>query len=353
MKAATTSDQQKVIDVHAHTHSAAAEAIVESEDGHAADRIRARRHIGEASARQNDNLMKGVWRHALVDPNARLEAMDEFGIAHQLVSVSPLQYYYWADPDLARRVVAVQNESIARLCDLGKGRISGLGAVALQHPELAVSQLVEGVRDYGLKGVIASTSICGRWLDQTVSEDFWECAERVGAVVFIHPPGFGWDDLLSDYYLSNLVGNPLETTIVLLRMIFGGVFDRHSALKLFAAHGGGFFPHYIGRFDHGFRNRPEVMTCKHLPSHYLNRIWYDCIVHDAQTLDNLIRRVGATRVVVGTDYPFDMGIQNPQELLDRLDLTAEEKSAVCGGNAVQLLSLGGMPQFASWSTDNQ
>jgi len=146
---------------------------------------------------------------------------------------------------------------------------------------------------------------------------------------------------LRQYYLSNVIGNPTETTVALAHLIFGGVFDRHPGLKLCAAHGGGYFPFYTGRFDHGWRVRPEARTCRHPPSEYLKRIWFDSLVYTPQSLEHLIRRAGAGQVMLGTDFPFDMGVDDPLARLDAVaGLSAGERRAILGGNAARLLKLG-------------
>ncbi len=145
---------------------------------------------------------------------------------------------------------------------------------------------------------------------------------------------------LTPYYLSNVVGNPTETTLALAYLIFAGVLDRHPRLKICAAHGGGYFPFYIGRFDHGWRVRPEAHTCEHPPSAYLRRIWFDSLVYTAQQLEFLIRKAGASHIVIGTDYPFDMGVDDPLARLDAItSLSREDSAAVRGANAVRLLNI--------------
>jgi aminocarboxymuconate-semialdehyde decarboxylase len=192
-----------------------------------------------------------------------------------------------------------------------------------------------------LRGVIVSTAVDGFEIADPRYEPFWSKAEELGAFVLVHPMGCSLGARLRRYYLSNVIGNPTETTLALAHLIFGGVFDRHPGLRLCAAHGGGFFPFYTGRFDHGWRVRPEARTCQHPPSEYLSRIWFDSLVYTTQSLEHLIRRAGAEQVMLGTDFPFDMGVDDPRARLDAVGgLSAAERQAILGGNAARLLKLG-------------
>ena len=139
--------------------------------------------------------------------------------------------------------------------------------------------------------------------------------------------------------MSNIVGQPIETTLALSHLIFGGVLDRHPGLRIVAAHGGGYLPTYIGRSDHGWQVRPEARTCQQTPSSYLRKIWFDALVYDQIGLQHLIDRVGADRVVLGTDYPFDMGIDDPLARLAAARVSEDDRSAIAGGNALALLNL--------------
>jgi aminocarboxymuconate-semialdehyde decarboxylase len=255
-----------------------------------------------------------------------------------VISPSPTQYYYWADPDLAAVLVREQNEAIAALCDKYPDRLAGLGNVALQHAQLATGQLDHAVRNLGLKGVEISTAINGLDLGHPAFASFWDKADDLGCVVLIHPFGTSLGERLERYYLGNIIGQPLETTIALSELIFSGTLDRCDRVKIVAAHGGGYLPTYIGRSDHGHAVRPEARRCRRAPHEYLKRLWFDTIVYDAAALRHLIDRVGVSQVVVGTDYPFDMGHYSPHELIDAVsDLSAADRSAILGGNALALI----------------
>lgn len=328
-----------VIDIHCHVHCPQVEDLVQGLPGKLLEVERAGQSLGAASVAHNQSLMS-QWLPRLVDSDVRLADMDAMGIDRQVLSPSPTQYYYWAERDLSAQLVELQNEAIAGLCARHPDRYSGLAAVSLQHPELAVDQLRKAFGEYGFRGVEISSCLPGMELSDPRLAPFWQCAEDLGAIVFLHPLASILGDRGKDHYLANLVGVPLETTLALSHLIFGGVLDRHSGLKLVAAHGGGFFGSYWARFDHGWNVRPECHTCAHPPSSYLRRIYMDNVMFDPQQLAALVEQHGADRILLGTDYPFDMGLSDPVGLVESLrGLTDKERDAILGRNAAGLLGL--------------
>ncbi len=327
------------IDFHCHVLVPEVEKLVANEPQKQAEPGILLKTMGEASVAHNNAVMLPIAGAKLTSPRERLEDMDVIGVDVQILSPSPTQYYYWAEADLAREIVRLQNEHIAGLCSEHPERLAGLGTVALQHPALACEQLEHGIKTLGLKGVEISSSVNGRELSDPALRPFWSKAEELGAVVFIHPFGTTLGDRTNTHYLVNTIGQPLETTIALSHLIFHGVLDAHQKLKIVAAHGGGYLPTYIGRSDHAFRVRPEASAqTGTAPSEQLKRIWYDTVLFDSMALRHLIDRVGASQVVVGTDYPFDMGQYHVHELVgETSDLSDSERAAILGGNAAQLI----------------
>ena len=157
----------------------------------------------------------------------------------------------------------------------------------------------------------------------------------------MHPWGCSLGTRLATAYLGNIVGNPTETTLALSHLVFGGVLDRYPELRICAAHGGGYFPHYLGRADHAYHVRPESRTMQRPPSAYLDQLWFDSLVYDPDVLDRLIRVAGADHVVLGSDYPFDMGVDDPVARLDRLGLAQDRRDLVAGGAAAELIATAG------------
>jgi len=327
------------VDVHCHVLTAEVERLVSGRPEKQAEAAAQLRMYGAESVEYNRTLFAGLMPE-LTDVNERLRRMDTMGVDIQVISPSPNQYYYWADFDLAKQIVAVQNEHITSVCAGHPDRLRGLGNVALQHPELSVQQLTDCVRKYRLHGVEISSAVNGLELSDARFERFWAKAEELGCLVFIHPLGTSLGERVDRHYLGNIVGQPIETTLALSHLIFGGVLDRFPGLKICAAHGGGYLPSYVGRSDHGFAVRPEARKIKHKPSEYLKRIYFDSLVYTAEGLRHLIAEVGVAQVMLGTDYPFDMGAYEPEKLITAVPgLTDQDREQILGGNAARLLGI--------------
>uniref|UniRef100_A0AAU2AFN0 Amidohydrolase n=1 Tax=Streptomyces sp. NBC_00093 TaxID=2975649 RepID=A0AAU2AFN0_9ACTN len=331
------------IDVHAHLLLPEVEEAVAGRPGLAEARALDARRNGRAALAVNGPMV-GARVPRLTDVAVRLAAMDAQGVDIQLVSPSPSHYHYWAEPQLAERLCQLANEGTAAHCAKAPDRLHGLGLVPLQHPDLTV-ELLDHALEQGLKGVEISSHAPGHELSDPAYEPFWSRAEETGAVLFLHPFGCTLDERLDQWYLSNTVGQPTENAVALSQLIFSGVLDRHPGLKLIAAHGGGYLPTHIGRSDHAWRIRPDVQGCAREPSSYLKQLYFDSLVHDPYVLRELIRAVGADRVLLGSDFPFDMGTDDPLGALRTADLPDHDFHAVRGGNAAALLNLvlGGTP----------
>ncbi|MGI5193058.1 amidohydrolase family protein [Streptomyces sp. CA-288835] len=329
------------IDVHAHLLLPDVEETVAGHTGLAAARDLDARRNGPAALAVNGPMV-GARVPRLTDVAVRLAAMDAADVDIQLVSPSPSHYHYWAEPQLAERVCRLANEGTAAHCAKAPDRLHGLGLIPLQHPHLAIA-LLDHALDQGLKGVEISSHAPGPGgtraleLSDPRLAPFWARAEETGALVFLHPFGCTLDERLDQWYLSNTVGQPTENAVALSHLIFSGVLDRHPGLKLIAAHGGGYLPTHIGRSDHAWRARPDARDCAHPPSSYLKRLYFDSLVHDPYVLRELIRAAGPNRVLLGSDFPFDMGTEDPLGALRAAGLPDADFHAVRGGNAAALL----------------
>ncbi|MEU0648633.1 amidohydrolase family protein [Streptomyces umbrinus] len=331
------------IDVHAHLLLPEVEEAVAGQPGLLeAQGLDARRN-GTAALSVN-RPMVGARLPKLTDVSVRLAAMDGAGVDVQLVSPSPSHYHYWAESRLAEQVCQLANEGTAAHCAKAPDRLHGLGLIPLQHPELAVA-LLDHALDQGLRGVEISSHAPGPGGTREVElsdprlAPFWARAEETGALVFLHPFGCTLDERLDQWYLSNTVGQPTENAVALSHLIFSGVLDRHPGLKLIAAHGGGYLPTHIGRSDHAWRARPDARGCAREPSSYLKRLYFDSLVHDPHVLRELVRAAGPGRVLLGSDFPFDMGTDDPLGTLRAADLPDHDFRSVRGGNAAALLNL--------------
>jgi aminocarboxymuconate-semialdehyde decarboxylase len=318
-------DSPTTIDVHAHALSP---RLVEL----TAD------HQGPPNP-HNDQLMQTRYRAPFESIDVRLETMEREGIDMQVVSHMP-NFGYWADRDVAEQIVMAANTLIADMCRDRPQRFVGLCLVALQFPELAARQLENAMGSMGMRGVEIGTRVNDWELDDERLEPFWAAADQQRALIFIHPSGSTLGQRVAKYYLSNVIGNPLDTTIALSHLIFGGVLERHPGLKIVAAHGGGYLPSYFARTEHGFAVRPEAATIPHPPRYYLNRLFVDALVFEPRNLAHLIREIGASQVVLGTDYPFDMGEEMPLGVLHAVEgLSEADRERIKRGNALQLLGL--------------
>ncbi|MFE0719443.1 amidohydrolase family protein [Streptomyces rochei] len=324
------------IDVHAHVLLPDVESLVAGLPGHAeAKEVDARRNGPAALAVNGPMVRARVPR--MTDVALRLASMDAQGIDVQLVSPSPSHYHYWADEATAEKVYRLANEATAAHCAQAPDRLRGLGLVPLQHPDHLVRALDHAL-EQGLDGVEISSHAPGRELSDPAYEPFWSRAAERGAILFLHPFGCTLDERLDRWYLSNTVGQPTENAVALSHLIFSGVLDRHPGLKIIAAHGGGYLPTHIGRSDHAWSARSDAGAgCVHPPSSYLRRLYFDSLVHDPHVLRELVRVAGADRVLLGSDFPFDMGTEDPVAALRAARLPDADFHAVRGGNAAALL----------------
>ena len=281
--------------------------------------------------------MVGARIPKLTSASVRLADMDAQGVDVQWVSASPNHFYPWAPEGLAVWAANEANRLVAAHVAEAPGRLIGLGLVPLQHPERIVECLDDAVLGRGLAGVEISSFAGDVELSDDRLEPFWARAAELGAVVFLHPFGCSLDERLDRFYLSNTVGQPVENAVALSHLIFAGVLDRHPDLTLVAAHGGGYLPFAIGRSDRAWRVRPEAQRCEHAPSTYLSKIWFDTVVHDAGALRHLLGAAGESRVLLGSDYPFDMGLDDPVGFVRDAGLTPEVVEGILEGNAAALL----------------
>jgi len=279
----------------------------------------------------------------LSDIEVRLKDMDRMGIDVQAVSPSPNQTYYWTEPGLGAQLARMVNERIAGIVGKWPERFVGLGTVPLQDAGLAVAELEYCVKKLGMRGVEINGSVDGRELtDPRLNLDrFFARVQDLDVIIFMHPTGFTQGERLMDHYFNNVIGNPLETTVAASYLIFDGVMERHPKLKIVLPHGGGYLAHYWARMDHAWRARPDCRTIiKKAPSAYLERFYFDTITFDRGMLRHLVERYGADHVLLGTDYPYDMGVEDPVGLIERVPgLGRPERERILGGNASRLLKI--------------
>jgi len=279
----------------------------------------------------------------LSDIQTRLEDMDRMGIDIQAVSPAPNQTYYWAEPGLGSELARAVNDRLAEIVATWPARFVALGTVPLQNADLAVAELTRCVKELGFRGVEINPSVNG--MDLTDArldlEKFFAKVEHLGVVIFMHPTGFTEGRRLVDHYFNNVIGNPLDTTIAASHLIFDGVLQRHPRLKFVLPHAGGYLAHYPARMDHAYHARPDCRTVlKRAPSSYLAKMYFDTIAFDPVMLRQMIDRYGADHVLLGTDYPYDMGVDDPVGFIARVPrLKREERTSIEGSNAARLLKI--------------
>jgi len=328
----------KVVDIHCHRECAPAAEMMKVE----AERV------GFGALSFGSELTKEVNQQQLVDIKPKMQSLDEriadmdrMGIDIQAVSISPYQYYYWSEPGVGRDVSKLINDNLASAIGEKPDRFVGLGTVPLQNTEMAITELDRCVNELGFKGIEINSQISGEELSTPRLAPFWAKVEELDILVFIHTAGFTHADRLKDHYFINLIGHPIEATLAISRLIFDGVMENHPGLKIVVAHGGGFLPAYSGRMDHAYRARKDVREgLPDLPSEYLKRFHFDTMVFEPDQLEYLINKFGPNHILLGTDYPYDMGEDDPLGLVNKVKgLNEHDYSSICGGNAARLLKI--------------
>ncbi|MGH8803118.1 MAG: amidohydrolase family protein [Polaromonas sp.] len=315
----------KTIDVHAHCYVPEALALM------------------GADAKGVLPTVKGQQEHFIVIAD-RLAAMDAMGIDMEVLSINP--FWYRRDRVNAAAIVQVQNAKLSELCAAQPDRFAAFASLSLQFPDLALQQLEEAMKLPGIRGAAIGGSVAGEEFSNPRFHAIWARAEALGATLFIHPQstpelskrfqGNGW--------MSNVVGNPLDTTIALQHLIYEGVLDKFPNLKICAAHGGGYLGSYAPRMDFSCFVSPDkcdnTVKLKKKPSEYIRQIYFDALVFTPEALRHLVAEVGASQVVLGTDHPIPWEPHPVDHVMNTPSLTDAERVAILGGNAQRLLGLG-------------
>jgi len=268
----------------------------------------------------------------------RLKDMDATGVNVHVLSATPQTYLYKQEPALGLTLAGIQNDQIAKHVAAHPNRFLGIATLPLQDPKRAADELKRAMTKLGLKGSMFASNIMGTNLDDPSFEPVWATAEELGAFMFVHPNNVAGADRLKSYYLQNLIGNPLDTTIAAACLYFGGVLDRHPKLKFMLAHGGGFTPYQAARWQHGWKVRPEPKkNIAKQPADIAKRFYYDTILHSDKTLEAMIGLVGADNVLLGSDYPYDMAMLDCVAHVRGLKIADADKTAILGGHAAALL----------------
>jgi len=314
----------RTIDVHSHCLFHEAVALM----GEQANRVRP--------------VTKGADQ-MFIAVEERVRAMDAMAIDMEVLSINP--FWYRKDRDTAAEIVRINNEKLAELVASKPDRFAAFASLSLQYPDLAVAQLETAMKKQGLRGAAVGASVLGDSFAQPKYHPVWAKAEELGATLFIHPQstpelaarfkGNGW--------LSNTVGNPLDTTLALQHLIFEGTLDKFPGLKIIAAHGGGYLPSYADRDDHACFVSPQNCNpdihLKKKPTEYLNQLHYDCLVFTPEALRHLAAQVGASQLMLGSDHPIPWEQHPVDHIFATTTLSDDERIAILGGNAARLLGI--------------
>ncbi|KAI9216836.1 2-amino-3-carboxymuconate-6-semialdehyde decarboxylase [Blastocladiella britannica] len=297
---------------------------------------------GEANMMEGGKFFRRVQCNCW-SPEARITELDATTVDIQVLSTVPVMFAYWAKPEDTLDLAKYLNDNIAQSVAEDPKRFVGLGTVPMQAPELAVQEMTRCMTELGLHGLQIGSHV-GEWnLDAPELDVFWRAAEAIQCPIFVHP----WNDSSETpnrqrpYWGAWLVGMPCETTLAMCSVTMGGVLERFPNLKLCFAHGGGSFLATLGRIDHGFNVRPDLCATKtkHPPSYYLDKLYIDSLVHDLDTLKFVIQKIGASHIMLGSDYPFPLGEHHPGKMIEESDLDDETKQAILYKNAATFLNL--------------
>ena len=331
------------IDVHAHyvPEPCVPEMEVKGSDG----RIQGLRIIQEGGrqiAYTNNAHNIGFDPPQIYSIERRLSEMAAQWVDMQVLSVPPFLFFYGIDAAQSLELCRKINNGFAQTVNDHPKRFIALANLPMQDPQMAARELERSVRELGLRGAEICSNVNGKNLDDKSFAPFYAKLQELDVPVFIHPSNILGGQRLSGYHLQNLIGNPTDTAVAVASLIFGGVLKEFPRLKFYLAHGGGSCPFIRGRWEHGWQVRPEARAnIDRPPSEYLRLLCFDSLVHSVPALNYLVETVGAARVMMGSDYPFDMGDKNPVEPIASLPHTSDDhKEMIFGGNAAALFKIG-------------
>jgi len=314
----------KTIDVHSHCHFHEAGAL-----------------LGADAAKLQLPPVNGA-AEAFIEIEKRLAAMDAQAVDMEVLSINP--FWYDRERDLAAQIVKLQNEKLAELCATKPDRFAAFASLTLQAPDLAAQELETAVKKQGLKGAAIGDIVNGVEFSDPRFHPVWAKAEELGVPLFIHPQGVPelGKRLAGNGWLANTIGNPLGTTMALSHLIFEGTFDHHPGLKVIAAHGGGFLPSYADRSDHACLVGPKGcnpdVRLKKQPTEYLKQIYFDSLIFSPEAIRHLAAQVGASQIVLGSDYPYPWELHPVDPILATASLSDDEKADILGRTAAKLFN---------------
>ena len=331
----------KAIDIHTHVEFAGTFDILKKR--YTEEEI-FNRFVVSATGRHSAELNKGIVagiRDALRDPQKKIRDMNEKKIGIDVLSSTPFAFFYEVEDDLAVELARFQNDGLSEMVKKRPDRFAAMATLPLQVPDEALKELERAIQTLGLRGVEIGSHVGKRELGDEAFWPVYKVLEELNVPIFIHPHHVAGLDRLQDFYLSNFIGNPLDTTIAASQLIFSGVLEKFPGLKFILAHGGGQFPFILGRMEHGYEVRPEAKEKVHQPPRaFLRNFYFDTITHNPDALRYLIAFAGSDHVLLGSDYPYDMGDLNPVQTVSKLPrIKKEDRIKILRENAIALFGL--------------
>lgn len=325
----------QVIDIHAHYFPEAYLDLVAGEGKRfgAAYRMTDKGFYIKTPAGSN-----GPLPARFIDVKARVADMDQQGVGVQAISLTA-PMLYWGDEELSTNLAKTWNDAASAAHQAYPTRLVAFLTLPMQYPDRALDELARASTLPGMRGVYLGTNINGKDLDNSLFEPVLARIEALDLPIFLHPVEPLAEDRLKQFFLSNLIGNPVETAVAACHLIFGGVLDRHPKLQIGLPHAGGVLPVLIGRIDQGWLTRSDLKASSRIPSTYLQRFTYDTMTHSKTIMEFVIKEVGAERVMLGSDYCFTMGYDRPVQFVEQVNLTGSERKMILGGNAARILKL--------------
>ncbi|MBX2932633.1 MAG: amidohydrolase [Ferruginibacter sp.] len=294
----------------------------------------------KACMMKGDKLFREVEDNCF-DAGVRMKEMDQTGVTMQVLSTIPVLFNYWAKPKDGLETSRFFNDHIADTVSKNNNRFFGIGTVPMQDIGLAIKEMERCITELKMPGLEIGSNINGINLSDESLFPFYEAAEKLNCALFIHPWEMMGQAQMQKYWLPWLVGMPGETSRAICSLIFGGVFQKFPKLKIAFAHGGGSFPITIGRIEHGFNVRPDLVAIDNPvnPRDYIGKFWIDSLVHDSMALNFIIELMGEDKICLGSDYPFPLGEQQPGKLIEQMSFSAALKEKLLYKNACDWLGL--------------
>jgi aminocarboxymuconate-semialdehyde decarboxylase len=327
--------KQRTIDIHTHILTQETAALLTK----AGARVTITPDDAESAAFDVVGTVYRPYPTGGFDITQRLRDMDASGVDVHVLSATPQTYLYNQGEELSATLAAIQNDQIAKHIAAHPDRFMGIATLPMASPKRAADELKRAITKLGLRGAMFASNVKGVNLDDPSFEPLWATAQELGAFMFVHPNNVAGADRLKSYYLANLIGNPLDTTIAAACLIFSGVMDRYPKLKIMLAHGGGFTPYQAARWEHGWavRSEPKKNVTKQ-PKNIRGRFMYDTILHCREALEAMIGLVGADHVMLGSDYPYDMGMMDCVQHVRGLKIADTDKTSILSGNFERFLA---------------